>query len=205
MTEIGIALSNPLHGERRAGRVGWPLPGVEVRRGGRRGPGGRTAASCGCAGPACSPATTAARPRRARPSRELRACATSAPATRWRARRTAACASWGAPASTSSRAAATSSARSRWRSCCASTPRWARWPWWASPTRCGATAWWPAWCRARARRRSAREELLRAFAKERVAAYKVPKQVVLFTELPRNAMGKVVKPELVKRVPAPSR
>jgi malonyl-CoA/methylmalonyl-CoA synthetase len=30
MTEIGMALSNPLHGERRAGWVGKPLPGVEV-------------------------------------------------------------------------------------------------------------------------------------------------------------------------------
>jgi malonyl-CoA/methylmalonyl-CoA synthetase len=31
MTEIGMALSNPLHGERRPGFVGVPLPGVEVR------------------------------------------------------------------------------------------------------------------------------------------------------------------------------
>ncbi|XP_078608127.1 malonate--CoA ligase ACSF3, mitochondrial-like [Branchiostoma floridae x Branchiostoma japonicum] len=31
MTEIGMALSNPLHGDRRAGTVGKPLPGVEVR------------------------------------------------------------------------------------------------------------------------------------------------------------------------------
>lgn len=31
MTEIGMALSNPLEGERRAGYVGRPLPGVEVR------------------------------------------------------------------------------------------------------------------------------------------------------------------------------
>ena len=31
MTEIGMALSNPLHGERRPGSVGSPLPGVEVR------------------------------------------------------------------------------------------------------------------------------------------------------------------------------
>ena len=31
MTEIGMALSNPLRGERRAGTVGAPLPGVEVR------------------------------------------------------------------------------------------------------------------------------------------------------------------------------
>lgn len=31
MTEIGMALSNPLHGERQPGFVGTPLPGVEVR------------------------------------------------------------------------------------------------------------------------------------------------------------------------------
>jgi malonyl-CoA/methylmalonyl-CoA synthetase len=31
MTEIGMALSNPLHGQRRAGTVGQPLPQVEVR------------------------------------------------------------------------------------------------------------------------------------------------------------------------------
>lgn len=31
MTEIGMALSNPLRGERRPGFVGSPLPGVEVR------------------------------------------------------------------------------------------------------------------------------------------------------------------------------
>jgi malonyl-CoA/methylmalonyl-CoA synthetase len=31
MTEIGMALSNPLHGDRRPGFVGQPLPGMEVR------------------------------------------------------------------------------------------------------------------------------------------------------------------------------
>jgi malonyl-CoA/methylmalonyl-CoA synthetase len=31
MTEIGMALSNPLEGERRPGSVGLPLPGMEVR------------------------------------------------------------------------------------------------------------------------------------------------------------------------------
>ena len=30
MTEIGMALSNPLDGERRPGTVGVPLPGVDV-------------------------------------------------------------------------------------------------------------------------------------------------------------------------------
>jgi malonyl-CoA/methylmalonyl-CoA synthetase len=37
MTEIGMALSNPLHGERRAGHVGTPLPSVDVRRTNERG------------------------------------------------------------------------------------------------------------------------------------------------------------------------
>jgi malonyl-CoA/methylmalonyl-CoA synthetase len=31
MTEIGMAISNPLHGERRPGAVGQALPGVEIR------------------------------------------------------------------------------------------------------------------------------------------------------------------------------
>lgn len=31
MSEIGMALSNPLDGERVPGHVGWPMPGVEVR------------------------------------------------------------------------------------------------------------------------------------------------------------------------------
>ncbi len=37
MTEIGMALSNPLQGDRRAGFVGTPLPGVEVRLMGEQG------------------------------------------------------------------------------------------------------------------------------------------------------------------------
>jgi malonyl-CoA/methylmalonyl-CoA synthetase len=43
-------------------------------------------------------------------------------------------------------------------------------------------------------------ERLRSFAKERLAPYKVPKEVVLMHDLPRNAVGKVVKPELLKRL-----
>jgi malonyl-CoA/methylmalonyl-CoA synthetase len=31
MTEFGMAISNPLNGERRPGSVGKPFPGVEVR------------------------------------------------------------------------------------------------------------------------------------------------------------------------------
>ncbi|MDB4947142.1 MAG: O-succinylbenzoic acid--CoA ligase [Labilithrix sp.] len=37
---------------------------------------------------------------------------------------------------------------------------------------------------------------LRAFAKERLAAYKVPKDFVFLDELPKNALGKVLKPAL---------
>ncbi len=44
------------------------------------------------------------------------------------------------------------------------------------------------------------EDAVRAFAKTKLAAYKVPKNVLLLTELPRNAVGKVVKPELAKRI-----
>jgi malonyl-CoA/methylmalonyl-CoA synthetase len=39
---------------------------------------------------------------------------------------------------------------------------------------------------------------LRAWMKEQIAAYKVPRQFLVVDELPRNAMGKVVKPEVAK-------
>jgi malonyl-CoA/methylmalonyl-CoA synthetase len=41
-------------------------------------------------------------------------------------------------------------------------------------------------------------ETLRAFAKEKLASYKCPKEVVFLDALPRNAMGKVQKPELTR-------
>jgi malonyl-CoA/methylmalonyl-CoA synthetase len=36
------------------------------------------------------------------------------------------------------------------------------------------------------------------WAKLRIAGYKIPKQIQIMTELPRNSMGKVIKPELKK-------
>jgi malonyl-CoA/methylmalonyl-CoA synthetase len=42
------------------------------------------------------------------------------------------------------------------------------------------------------------QEALRTWAKERLAPYKIPRQVVLREELPRNAVGKVIKPDLVR-------
>jgi malonyl-CoA/methylmalonyl-CoA synthetase len=44
------------------------------------------------------------------------------------------------------------------------------------------------------------EDTLRGFAKERLAPYKVPRQVIVMAELPRNAVGKVMKPELRAKV-----
>jgi malonyl-CoA/methylmalonyl-CoA synthetase len=48
--------------------------------------------------------------------------------------------------------------------------------------------------------RTCDEATLRAFTKERLAAYKVPKQFVFLGELPKNALGKVVKPALAQFV-----
>ncbi|HEX9166481.1 MAG TPA: acyl-CoA synthetase [Gemmatimonadales bacterium] len=39
---------------------------------------------------------------------------------------------------------------------------------------------------------------LRAWARERLASYKVPTRMLVVTTLPRNAMGKIVKPEVVQ-------
>jgi len=41
-------------------------------------------------------------------------------------------------------------------------------------------------------------DVLRAWAKERMAPYKVPRDVHVVSSLPRNVLGKVVKPEVVK-------
>jgi malonyl-CoA/methylmalonyl-CoA synthetase len=43
---------------------------------------------------------------------------------------------------------------------------------------------------------------LRAWAKERLATYKVPKDAIVVTELPKNAMGKVSKPALKELIRA---
>jgi malonyl-CoA/methylmalonyl-CoA synthetase len=46
--------------------------------------------------------------------------------------------------------------------------------------------------------KQASEQELSEWAKLRIARYKVPKEIVIMAELPRNAMGKVLKPELKK-------
>jgi len=43
-------------------------------------------------------------------------------------------------------------------------------------------------------------ERVRAFCADRLAPYKIPRQVVVLAALPRNAMGKVVKPDVVQAI-----
>jgi malonyl-CoA/methylmalonyl-CoA synthetase len=50
------------------------------------------------------------------------------------------------------------------------------------------------------RERECSEEGLRAFAKERLAAYKAPRQVIVMRALPYSTLGKVMKPELLKKL-----
>ena len=116
MTEIGMALSNPLHGERRPGFVGAPLPGVDVHLVDEDGiecqTGSRASSRSGA--DRVSRVLAAARrdarrvPRRLVPHRRH---------GRVGARATTACSA--APAWTSSRPAGSRCRRSRSRRCCA--------------------------------------------------------------------------------------
>ena len=47
-------------------------------------------------------------------------------------------------------------------------------------------------------------EALRAYGLGQLADYKVPRQYHFIDQLPRNATGKVIKPELQARLAAPS-
>nr|HMR08502.1 AMP-binding protein [Polyangiaceae bacterium] len=46
------------------------------------------------------------------------------------------------------------------------------------------------------------EDAVREFCKERIAAYKVPKRVIVREDFPRNPVGKVIKPELMRQLAA---
>ena len=46
-------------------------------------------------------------------------------------------------------------------------------------------------------------EAIRAWARDRLASYKIPRETVLVAALPRNPLGKVVKPELIQSLRAP--
>jgi malonyl-CoA/methylmalonyl-CoA synthetase len=202
MTEIGVALSNPLHGERRAGSVGWPLPGVEVRVVDDAGQEAQSG-ELWVRGPSVFPgyhrredATRAAfaelegvRYFRTGDTvvREADGCVRILGRTSVDILK-----SGGYKLSALELEELLREHPAVGEVAVVGVPDEV---WGDRVVACVVPrAGQEAQCT---------EDALRAFAKERVAAYKVPKQVVLLPELPRNAMGKVVKPELVKKVPAP--
>lgn len=112
MTEIGMAISNPLRGERRPGAVGQALPGVEVRLKAENGDiitTEDTRARSRSADRTCSQNTGASPPPRPNPSSPA---AGIGPAT-WPCSRPATTGSWAGSRWTSSRAAATNCPPSR--------------------------------------------------------------------------------------------
>ena len=124
MSETLMNISNPYVGERRAGTVGFPLPGVSMRIVNDRGRRGRRRRSRRAAGSRTERlqrvlAATRPRPRRRSPT------GGSGPATSPSGRPTATTRSAAADRTSSSRADSTST-RARSRSCCSSSARCAR-------------------------------------------------------------------------------
>ena len=87
-------------------------------------------------------------------------------------------------------AVATTCTPARWRTCCSSTLRSRRSRWWGSRPTSGASWWSPSSC---PRPTGTTPTPLLAFAAEHLAPYKRPRRVRYVDELPRNALGKVVR------------
>jgi malonyl-CoA/methylmalonyl-CoA synthetase len=182
MTETGMILSNPLHGERRAGFVGVPLPGVEVKLVGDpgeiwvRGPG-------------------VFREYWNRPDATAAAFADGWFKTgdiavfengmyRMLGRSSVDIIKTGGYKVSALEIEETLREHPAIQECAvvgAPDPEWGE-----------------RVCAAVVARRPLTLDELRAWAKQRLATYKVPSRLALVEALPRNAMGKVVKPELAK-------
>ena len=193
MTEIGMALSNPLHGERVPGSVGRPLPGVEVRLVGAtpsRLPRERRARSKSVVrvclrntGPEPTP--------HARPS-AMAGFALAIP--RWS--RTAYIASLAGPTSTYSRPEATKYPRWRLRKRYAASGSCRMCRCWSTRSRVGRTR-----LRGRCAARGWMPSICRPFAPgpgSFCTVHKLPSRLLVLDALPRNAMGKVMKPALAE-------
>ena len=77
------------------------------------------------------------------------------------------------------------------------TRRCARSRWWASPTRAGARCPVPS-CRSCEGQEVEATELI-AWVRERLAAFKVPREVVVLDDLPKGGTGKIQKQALRDR------
>ena len=183
-----MALSNPLHGERRPGLVGMPLPGVEVRlvdeaeievR--------RHAGELEVRGRRCSRSTGSGRTRRATHS----ATAGSAPAT-WRSSRTGSYRLLGRSSVDIIKTGGYKVSALEIEEVICAPIRHCRLRGGRRPRRGLGRA-------GVGRRVELRDgaaltlDELRAWAKDRLAPYKVPQSTAAVPALPRNAMGKVVK------------
>ena len=202
MTEIGMALSNPLHGERRPGYVGTPLPGVEVRLVGEEG----VPVPDGLPGEIQVRGPTVFRGYWRRPEETA---AAFTPDGWFRTGDVAvvedgACRILGRTSVDILKTGGEKISALEVENVLRTHP---------AVVDCAVVGvpdahWGERVCAAVIR--DPREALdpgeLRAFARERLAPYKVPKDVLLVDELPRNAMGKVSKPavrELFQEVETP--
>jgi malonyl-CoA/methylmalonyl-CoA synthetase len=190
MTEIGMALSNPLVGERRPGFVGKPLPGVDVRLVDED----EKPVSSGTPGQIHVRGPTVFSEYWRRPEETQAAFApggwfrtgdqavVEAGAYRILGRRSVDILKSGGEKISALEIEDALRSHPHVRDCAVvGVPD----PVWGDRV-CAAVVLEPT--------TSLEDDELRAFAKERLAPYKVPKDFVFVDDLPRNAMGKVTKP-----------
>jgi malonyl-CoA/methylmalonyl-CoA synthetase len=198
MTEIGMALSNPLHDQRLPGHVGLPLPGVEVRRVDEAGEAvpAEAPGEIEVRGPGVfleywrqPPATRAAF--RGDWFRTGDVAVVEQGSYRILGRRSVDIIKTGGYKVSALEIEAVLREHPSIRDCAVvglADPEWGQ--------RVAAAVI------LRAGTELALEEL-RTWAKERLAAYKVPSRLLQLEALPRNAMGKVTKPALAELFPPP--
>jgi malonyl-CoA/methylmalonyl-CoA synthetase len=190
MTEIGMALSNPLRGERRPGYVGEPLPGVEVRLADEvdRTVAPGTPGQIQVRGPTvferywARPADTAAAFTRDGWFRTGDQAVVEEGAYRILGRSSVDILKTGGEKISALEIEDVLRSHDSVLDCAVVGVPDALW----GDRVCAAVVPRP--------QRSLSAEDLKAFAKERLAPYKVPKEIALVEDLPRNPMGKVTKP-----------